>query len=205
MALPGPNDIRLELEGFPVSCDDISDAWINRNILTEVVPYIEKYIRQTINQITQYVDYYDGNGEDVLTLSRRPIIQLIRLEFVGGSIYPISAASVEVITTDGMLKARSNIYEGSFRRLFDKGEKNIKVTYTAGYTDPPVDLKNAIIYLTASNVLGQIGNRTGGGPSLTVQAHSREFGERGKYGIYRSELVRKARFIIQKYFTGVSQ
>jgi len=210
MGIPTPEEVVEFLADFGVTCKQedsgcstfVSKKQIQAIISNRVIPFIEGKVGFKIGEVLQYVEYYDGNGSDVLTLNRRPIVALIDLSFVAGSEYPINVGSIVVNAAEGLLKSRASISEGIERRYFSKGRRNIKITYTAGYAETPADLCSAILLLAANHVLQQIANRTGGG-NIQTQAFTRDFGPRGKWGIVRTEYVAEATEIIRGYCTGV--
>lgn len=211
MSIPSPKDVVEFLAGFGVTCNEkdsgcstfISETGIRSIINKRVIPFINDKTRLNIGDaLTEYVEYYDGNDKDILVLNRRPIVELKDITFVGGTNYPASISSIEVLKEEGMLKAKSNLSEGVERRFFTRGKRNIKLTYTAGILEVNERLGTAILLLTANFVLQQIANRTGGG-NVQTQAFTRDFGPRGRWGIVRTEYVAEATDIIRDFGTGV--
>lgn len=202
--IPSEKEVRSLLEGYGVDCTVLTKAWIDAAISEEVVPRVEAFCRLRLGEITTYDEFYDGNGEDTLMLSRRNVTQLLNIVYVGGADYPISVSSVTLIGKEGILKARTNIYQGNESRIFSRGNRNIRVQYTVDLTEIPNDLARAVTLLAANLALEIIADRTGGG-SLAVQSHSRDYGARGKYHNLRTSLVRRANGIMKRYFTGVTQ
>lgn len=204
MAVPNYTDVRTLLDGYGISATILPDAWITSRITSMVIPYVKKYTRQNFDGITSVTEYYNGNGKNVLMLNRRPIVDVTEIKYViGGYSMPIlNLAMIEQIKAEGILKAKSNFDEAYFLPVFAKGLQNIKVTYTYGWADYPVDIKEAITQLTASLCLGFIGARTGGG-SLSVQGFSRNFGSRGKYTDIRNDLDRWAHGLLDNYKNSV--
>lgn len=204
MAIPTAEEIREFLEGYNVTHTILKDSWINLRITKSIVPFVENVIERKVNSIDQHEEYVSGTGKDIVILSKKPIIDLISIEYVYGENYEssIGLAGVEVLKNEGMLKAIANWSEGGYDSVFRKGNKNIKVVYTVGFSDVPDDIHEAIIYLSCEQILGFIGARTGGG-SLTVQGFSRNFGDRGKYQDIRNDLKRQGMSLLRKYMTGV--
>ena len=205
MSLPTPADVRAYLEGYGINRDTISDAWIADVQTNSVMSYVNRVTRQDWGAAAPvtYVEYFDGNGSDLLILPRRPIASIVDITFIGGTIYPITISAVQLLSAEGILKARSKISEGVERRFFQQGKRNIRVTYTAG-GPPDAKLCYAVKLLVAERCLGNIANRTGGG-DLSVQSHSRSYGPRGKYGNLRTEMKREAMGILRNFMTGVAQ
>ena len=202
--IPTATEIRNFLDGYGISVAIIKDDWITARRDNFIIPYIEQVTRQSFSSIKTVTEYYSGAGKNILILDRRPILEVTAIDYVTGgySDYNINLGSVEVILEDGILKSKSNISESFISPLFGKGEKNLKITYRYGTADMPADIAEACVYLCAEQLLGFIGARTGGG-SVSVQGHSRSYGERGKYSDIRNDLQRQAKFLLSKYVTGI--
>jgi hypothetical protein len=88
-----------------------------------------------------YTEYYDGNGESILFLKNVPITSVQSLadddSYIWGIDTTVGATDFRIIQ-DG--KAIYLIDD-----LFTKGFENIKVVYTAGYSQIPEDLRFAAI------------------------------------------------------------
>jgi len=206
MALPTATDVYEYLEGFGIDNTDISSQWIDKRITNNVVPYIEETIRQSLDSETEYEEYLSGNGNDTLVLSRRPVIAVLSLRLVQTLEieYSISLTAIELIAAAGIIKSIRSFDTALYQRpLFPRGNKNIYVSYTAGYATIPNDLNDAIIMLAAEMALSLKANRTGGG-NLSVQNWNRQWGDMGKYTHIRNDLKRQAHSILKRYFTGVA-
>ena len=183
----------------------MTNDWIEKRRDRFVVPWVENKCRQSFTGQKTVIEYHSGSGSTVLHLDTKPIVSVDEIEIVSGGVnseYLIGPGSVEVISSEGILKARRNWDISAYAiPLFPKGTKNIKVTFTAGWDVMPNDISEALLYLMAEVALGQIANRTGGG-GLTVQAFGRDYGARGKYTHQRDDLARQALGILNKYFTG---
>ena len=110
-----------------------------------------------------------------------------------------------MIADEGILKAKANFNESNYVPIFARGERNLRIQYTYGIDDLDnyPDIKHAVICFTAEKVLGHIASRTGGG-SLSVQAFSRQYGNRGKFSDMRNELARDGVALLREYITGVT-
>jgi hypothetical protein len=139
-------------------------------------------------------------------VSKKPIVSLDALSYVvapaGGDLFSPSLSQIEVVPEEGMLKAVENFEEGRFP-LFPWGKYNIKVTYTYGFNTIPDELAEAIQVLTAEKVLAMLEGRGGGGPSVTINGYSRNYGNMGKYTNVRKDLARWGVGLAKKYMTGV--
>ncbi len=203
--IPSVIEIRNELEGYGINSTVMSSRWIARFRDKFVIPYIERKTRQSFSEVKEVTEYKSGNGSSILILNRRPIVSLVSLSytnFVEVDQFTINVNSIQVIAEEGILKARYDFREDNWRPIFARGEYNIRVVYTYGYTTIPDDLKEAVIYFTAERTLGQIESHTGGG-SLSVQGWNRNFGNRGKYTNARNDLARLGMTILKDRMTGV--
>lgn len=182
----------------------LTSKWLQDRLDKFVVPFVERITRQYFSGTRQAVEYYSGNGKNYLLLNRKPIISLDEIQYVlGGSNFTIlNLQNIETIKEEGVLKAKRNYEEAYYLPVFAKGDYNLKITYTYGYTECPDTIKEAVIYLAAEQVLGFLGARTGGG-SLSVQSYSRNYGTRGKFQDIRNDLSRQAYAILQPYMTSV--
>lgn len=205
MALPTAKDVRDLLEGYGIDGQKLSDKWIETRMTRFILPQIEKMTRQSFNAIATVTEYYNGNGSNILVLHRRPIVEIISVTYVLGSNVQgfIDLSRIEKILSEGILKSKANYDETYMLPIFAKGKRNIKVVYKYGWTNPPDDISEAILYLSAEQALGFVGARTGGG-SLGVHAYNRNFGPRGKYQDIRNDFARQAHAILSKYITRVS-
>jgi len=95
---------------------------------------------------TGYTEYHDGNGADRVVLNHRPVISLTAIwddadrdfeaaDLVDSDDYVLDAAAGIVILTSGR---------------FARGARNVKVTYSAGYTTVPTDAAQACCMLVAA-------------------------------------------------------
>lgn len=178
------------------------DDFINNT----VDDYISRVTRCSFTGEQEVTEFYSGNGKSLLILNRRNVTEVVEIVRVTVPDYPssVDVTSVELIGSEGILKARDSFHDSSTSsRLFEKGTKNIKVTYKYGFSDVPNDIYDAYLYLAAEMALGHVANRTGGG-DISTQAWSRSWGPRGKYTHMRQDLRRQAQMKLKKYSTGVS-
>jgi len=182
----------------------LSNEWIEKRFHGFIVPFVEKTVRQSLGRETTAVEYYDGNGKNYLILNRRPLKELLEIRYVlGGSNFTIlNLQNIEVIRSQGILKAKRNYEEAYYLPVFAKGDRNLKITYSYGYLECPEDIKECLIYLASEQALGFIGSRQGGG-SVSVQGYGRNYGARGMYQDIRNDLARQAHWILRSYGTSV--
>lgn len=207
MALPTAKDVFDLLENYNVEVQ-ISEAWINSKMAGMVVPWVEKKTKLSLTgEGGPVTEYYSGTGESILVLRRRPIIALISISYtnVPADQFYISPLAIQVIAAEGILKAKTNFNEANYSPIFARGRRNLRISYTYGLDnlDNYVDIKHAVVCLTAEKVLGHIASRTGGG-NVSVQAFSRQYGDRGKFSSIRNDLARDAISLLREYLTGVT-
>lgn len=200
MAKPTADEIRAELEGYGIDETVLSDEWIDRCRDQEVIPHVKDITRMEFEGIQTIEEYYNGNGTSTLMLNRKPIVSLVKAEFLDGFVLRDLAQSIDLIPSEGMLKARSILVTTRYQSFFSRGDKNWKITYTYGYADYPADISRAIRLLVCCKMLAVIGARTGGG-SVQVQSHGRNYGSHGKYTDIRKEFGYSAYGILKPHMT----
>lgn len=203
MAAPAASDVRAFLEGYGITAGVLTNAWIDNCITKDVIPEVEKITRQVFTSSeTETTEYYSGNGSDVLILNRRPVNEIVSIININSWRNINFLESIELISAQGIIKAKSNYVEVTGLPIFQKGTRNFKITYKYGFADYPDIIFMAIVKLASAKVLNLIGARTGGG-ALTVQAFGRNYGSHGKYTDIRKELVVSAYGVLKYYATGV--
>lgn len=202
MAAPTPTEIRAVLEGYNITDSVLSDEWVISCRDEEIIPHIEDITRQTFDEVSTVTEYLSGTGTTTLMLSKKPVNSITSIQYVNSITEGNLNEVVELIQEKGIIKSKSSYSEQIIAPIFQRGDRNIKVTYTYGFADYPTQVARAIKNLVAAKMLNQIGARTGGG-NLSVQAHSRSYGAAGKYTEIRKELVNTAYWLLRKYMTGV--
>lgn len=149
----------------------------------------------------QHTEYFDGNGRPLLVLTHRPVTAITSVHvdhdgYYGHGASAFPAATEWTLGTDfapkrldeseengGILlalKSRDFAHvEHIDRGVWPCGNGNIKVVYTAGYTDIPEDVQEAVWLLVAEirkmaekNVSGPLAGETFGRYSYTLLAGS---------------------------------
>ncbi len=206
MALPTVAEIRAVLEGYCIDANVVSDAWISARLNNFVVPYVEGIARTSVSGVRTIIEYYNGNGTNLISLARRNIVTLIEVKYIlGGDNYRVlNLANIELLKAEGFLKAKRNAVETWIMPVFPKGQKNLQITYTVGYeaADIPIDIIEAVKFITCEMILNFMEGRSGGG-DIAIQNYSKSFGTRGKYNNIRNELHRMSNALLRKYMTGV--
>jgi hypothetical protein len=181
---------------------------VNDIMFGRIKPYMEKTVRTTLDSVSTYTDVVDGTGKVDLFMPRRHIQSVVAIQLLNipNSILTIPTVAIEVLGEKGILRIRNFRVENyqQMAALWPQGESNVKVTYTAGFTDWPVDLFQACILFTSADVLGREASFTGGGTSLSVEGWSKSFGPRGPYGEARDDMVLRARTLLRRYMTGIT-
>lgn len=203
---PTATEIRNLLEGYCITTATVSDAWIEARRDNYVIPYAERITRLSFTGVQSITEYISGNGTNIINLARRDIKSLVEIRYVigGDNQRVLTLANVELLADEGMIKAKRNAVESWIQPVFPKGQKNLKIVYTVGYTDAdmPTGIKEAIMYITADMILSFLEGRSGGG-DVTAEGFSKTYGSRGKFTNIRNELHRLAYFNLCKYKTSV--
>jgi len=123
-----------------IDTDDVDDDGRLTQVINYVSQRIERYCKRVFKSAA-YTEYYDG----VLDMSSLILNQ-----------YPVSAISSIYddpswyYTADSLILATDYAYDADSGMVFlapgyrfSMGKRNIKITYTAGYSTIPADLANA--------------------------------------------------------------
>jgi hypothetical protein len=120
---------------------NLRDGWIINARDKVVLPWVQEKTRVGFSGVQTYTEYYDGTGDSILVLRKRPIVALIAISYtnVDSNLYYLTQSAIQVIAEEGILKAKANFNESTYIPIFYRGTKNIRVQYQAGYTDFPSD------------------------------------------------------------------
>ena len=201
MPKPTATAIRSIIEGYGVSSDVITNEWLIDCMNEEILPHIEDLTGLTFDGLKTKTEFFNGNGTSTLILNKKNIVSVVNVRDIG-SINSFPPGSVELISEEGILKAKTSVAENRFSPVFRKGEKSIEVTFTYDLNDCPGRVARAIKLLVAARALQQIGARTGGG-SLSADSFSRNYGASGKYGDFIKPCVTMAYGLLKKYMPTV--
>lgn len=182
----------------------VSDNWITQRLNNRVLPIVERMTRQSFHGVQTVTEYYDGNGGALLILRRRPIVQLLAISYtnVDSNLYYLTPSAMQVISEEGILKAKANFNESNYIPIFFRGDRNLRITYSYGYDTVPDDVGEALKCFAADVVLEHVASKTGGG-NLSVQALSRDWGPEGKWSTHRKNIVKQGWALLQNYMTGM--
>lgn len=197
-----PSDVRSYLKDYGID-STCADRWIENRIARRVIPMIEARTGLSLSGEKEVVEYHDGTGEPVLNLDTVNALELVRIDIIDYRDFNLTI-QYELNKEEGFIRAKFAREYVSFP-VFPRGRKNVKVTLKVGYEadDIPEDIQEAIVYLTAYDVLGYEAGIDGGGGSLSVVSWSRSFGARGKYTEIRADLWNNAHEIIRRYSSQV--
>lgn len=181
----------------------LTDQWFANALAGEIKPNVENWCRQKFDQVETVQEYYDGNGSSILTLRRRPVVSIVNLSYtnVDSNLYYLTPSAMQLLSEEGIIKAKANFNESTYTPIFWKGQRNLRVTYQVGWAACPQLVATAILYLLAEVGLGQVADQTGGG-GLSIQGYSRDYGSRGRYSNLRNSLARRAYGLLRKYMSG---
>lgn len=201
-AIPTPNEVRANLEGYMITQGVISDAWISNRINRKVVPWVNNYIRSDLLNVQTKTKLYSGTGTQILLLDEVGILAVQNITLVSYVNLPffLSPSSVVVDGPRGILRIKVALVAPSAAyTFFPKGDKNIQITYTVGFGGLlPVDIYQAVIDLASVEVLRLLADRTGGG-SLRTQGYDKNYGDHGKYTNLRKTLSDSAIAALMPY------
>lgn len=118
---------------------DSEDAEIQA-LITGFSQYVlTRTCRDTLNQIKDFTEIYDGNGAHRLRLRNTPIISVASVKINGQAQDISSGYGVQGITIVDDDKIIAFSYDSCGR--FTRGIGNIQVIYRAGYNGVPLDLE----------------------------------------------------------------
>jgi len=130
-------DIQLHLE---LTSDQSHDDTVN-DLINQYTKRFCNWCGVSSFKSASYTEYYDGNGQSILFLKNVPIASIETLadddSYVWGSDTTVGLTDIRII------QSGKGIY--LIDDIFTPAIENVKVTYTAGYTTIPEDLKFAAI------------------------------------------------------------
>lgn len=114
-------------------------------LLTRLVTAMSEGIESCLNRVVtsaSYTELRDGNGKDVMMFANIPATGVTSVK-VNGLPIPLAPG----ITSYGYRFDETLLMLNG--ATFDRGRRNIEITYTAGFTSTPKDLEQACIELVA--------------------------------------------------------
>jgi hypothetical protein len=123
--------------------DDNNDLLI-LDLINDVSAMIESYCGRHFS-VADYVEYQDGAGDDYFFTNEWPINSITSiyndLEREFGDTTLVDSTYYTFYADEGRVKLVYDFLYGNLIELFEPGVRNIKITYNAGYTVIPYDLK----------------------------------------------------------------
>ncbi len=124
-----------------------------------------------------HIEYYDGNGLKVLNLQNYPVNSSVTeiAAYIDGDWdftedTKLDSDSIFIKSSEGQLVYKDGV--------FTRGNQNIKVSYNAGYSTVPYDLRMACMELVGL-LWKERNGKNWGVNSISMQDMSRTFYERG--------------------------
>ena len=83
MAAPTATEIRAILEGYGITDIVASDALVENYRDNIVIPHIEDITGLVFDGEAEITEYYNGNGQSILILNKRPVNSNAVILFIG--------------------------------------------------------------------------------------------------------------------------
>jgi len=122
-----------------------SDDTRLQTLIDACAQFIETYTNRTYEQIS-YTETIDGNGKDEVMLGNYPVTAVASVLIDGKSIAPVPIPN-DFVTAGFMFDSGGVILQGG--KLFNRGRRNVVISYTAGFAQIPADLVQAVIETAA--------------------------------------------------------
>jgi len=146
-----------------IKLDDVKQAFTieekdQDNNINQIIQAVEAEVKNRCGrsfETAERTEYYNGDGTDELIVKEYPITAIDSVyddtDRVYGVDTAITVADLVYGEIDGISAGIIDYTEG----VFMNGTKNIKITYTAGYTaaNMPADLKMSLIKLVGADLL----------------------------------------------------
>lgn len=138
---------------------------------------------------TQYTEYFDYDGEEVVHLKHAPVITVDTFEYNTESLGNAASWTTRVEDTDfstNQDRAELTIIDTNFSP--SSGKKRLRITYTAGYEDLPYEVQKLATKLVAKRVLDSV---------MTKDLNERQSGKSISVGSI--SIVKPAQFGVNQY------
>jgi hypothetical protein len=128
----------LEIEG------NTEDEFVEQ-IALEVEDKVKNYLNRDVED-SDYVELYDGSGTEEQVLEQFPINSVSKIEIYDGIDVLNAQVWTELVQGDDYERIvipthkDSIILGGSY---FPAGQQNVRITYNAGWEEPPNEIRNA--------------------------------------------------------------
>lgn len=146
VAFPDADEMR-DYTNAPTS---ITDEQIDELVST-AVEWVETYCDTIFGRTEQVIEYIDGSASDVVYLDNMPIVSIdeVAMSFFGTNSYTIRNSTEYVIKSYGIRFRPTSI--GAYQT---KDINQIRVTYTYGFEDIPLVIKNCVKTLAGMYIAG---------------------------------------------------
>jgi hypothetical protein len=155
---------------------DSVKAWLqlttngSDQLLTQLISAASTFVRSYLNRdlsLQDYVEVYDGNAGNKMMVRNGPITAVASVAFAGQT---ITAAADPVMQTSGILFSGRQITLIGYRFVYGAP---VQVSYSAGFTTIPADLKQAVTELVGERFkvkdrIGQNSKSMGGQASEVI-------------------------------------
>jgi hypothetical protein len=141
-----------------------------QDLIDEVEEWLKTYLGRELES-AEYIEKYDGDGTKELITKQSPITEFTKLEIYSGF---LNGSEIWNEWTQGIHFNRMVIKDVLLYidgTVFPKGIQNIRLTYTAGYTSIPKEIK-----LRAKELLVIVYNETRGMRSIGVSSTTKSGG-----------------------------
>jgi hypothetical protein len=118
-----------------------SDAVLVR-LITACSAWIEKYLNRSIAS-ADYAGRFDGHGGSRLMLPDYPVTSVSSVTVDDISIPPAPDS-----VSSGFVFSPYGVYLRGY--LFNRGSRNVQISWTAGYSSVPADIEQAAIHLVSA-------------------------------------------------------
>jgi hypothetical protein len=134
------------------SLDDVN-AWLGLDaghqdeqlllrLITSASGFVENYTNRCFSLET-YTEQRDGNGKMRITPLNWPVRSIASV-LIGSQVIPQAVSSLQ---GNGWYQVRNVIHLRGY--VFERGDANISLSYTAGWLTPPDDIAQAVIELVS--------------------------------------------------------
>lgn len=124
------------------------DALLSR-LITSASAFMGAWLNRILTSAS-YTEQYDGNGGSVIQVANFPVTAVASVSVDGVS---ISASPDSGIVQSGFAFDDRSIWLVGYS--FNRGHRNVKITYTAGFSAIPKDLEQACIDLVSLKYKGR--------------------------------------------------
>lgn len=122
-----------------LSISSTSEDGLLARLITAASQFIQTWLNRDI-AVAPYTETRDGNGRSWMVLSNFPVLSVSSVS-INGQAIPASSG----FDSPGYYITPTALYLRGY--LFDKGQANVALTYSAGYVQIPPEIEQACIEL----------------------------------------------------------